>query len=296
MYKSLFLFLFGGVLVLAQDPAPPATYPFEKDAVYLEKKKLLLTQINQSPSVQRLDSLTQWAALHKDWETVLDYAPQALTLSPTASRYYKWGGAAGFRSLEVPRFLALPYVDKMKEGFTKAHQLAPKNTFILRALIETYAVLPSLLGGDLKMAWKKAEALSAINFLEGAMAHGYIAEIEKQPTRAKIHYEKAFALLKELQSSDEWQWEKYRRELPYELGSVSARFQINRDVGKTLLLHYLEQYGQKDTVPLAWVYFHLGTLAQAQKDVQQAFIYYKKAQGYNPKLEGLNTKLKEVGP
>ena len=57
---------------MAQDPAPPATYSFEKDAVYLEKKKLLITQINQSPSVQGLDSLTQWAALHKDWETVLD--------------------------------------------------------------------------------------------------------------------------------------------------------------------------------------------------------------------------------
>ncbi|MGB1019864.1 MAG: tetratricopeptide repeat protein [Flavobacteriaceae bacterium] len=296
MYKKYFLVLVGWQFFWAQDPAPPATYAFEEDEAYIKKKASLLRLIEQNSRLEIIDSLTQWASLHKDWETVLDYAPQALTLSPTAQRYYRWGGAAGFRSLEVPRILALPYVDKMKQGFIKAHQLAPNDVFILRALIETYTVLPSLLGGDIDLALEKAEVLSAKNPLEGFMAKGYIAENTNQPLEAKKHYQKAFALLSKLQSTGAWYWEANRRELPYELGSVSARFQMEMEAGKALLQHYLQIYNQKDTVPLAWVYYHLGALAQMQRKPQEALVYYKKAQQRNPKLDGLTARIKEVSP
>lgn len=294
MYKIIFLLLIGWQVLLAQDPAPPVSYAFEEDEVYIKKKEFLLGQIAQNASLEILDSLTQWAFLHKDWETVLDHAPQALTLSPTAQRYYRMGGAAGFRSLEVPRFLALPYVNKMKEGFQKAHLLAPNNIFILRALVETYTVLPTLLGGDIELAIEKAETLSAINPLEGLMAKGYIAENTDEPQQAKIYYQEAFDLLSELQTAKTWNWKAYRRELPYQLGSVSARFAMEVDVGKAFLHHYLEHYSQKDTVPLAWVYFYLGELSQIQREPQEALIYYKKAQKHNPKLDGLSAKIREV--
>ena len=151
MFKKIILFIGFSHLLIGQDQTPKATYDFEEDANYINKRENLIDQIKIEPSLATFDSLTDWAFIHKDWETVLDFAPKAITLSATALCYFRWGGAAGFRSLEVSRIFALPYVGKMKDGFNKAHEIAPENKLILRALVETYSVLPTLLGGDINL-------------------------------------------------------------------------------------------------------------------------------------------------
>ncbi len=295
-YKSVLFFL--GILqgLVAQDPAPPAIYDFEKDEVYLTTRQMWMDQLEEKLTVAGLDSLTAWASLHKDWETVLDYAPQAFTRSPTAQRFYQWGGAAGFQSLAVARIFALPYVEKMKEGFKKAYALDPQNKFILTALIETYSVLPGLIGGNITYAQEKAAELAAIDPIEGAFAKGYIAEVEQQKSMAKLHYQKAFDLFKAQNSTREMYLEKARREWLYEMGSVAARFEMEYEVGSQLLHHYLALYSKKDTVPLAWVYYRLGQLSLLEANPQEALAYLEKAKKLNPKLEGLAATLKEAKP
>ena len=297
MFKKIILFIGFSHLLIGQDQTPKATYDFEEDANYINKRENLIDQIKIEPSLATFDSLTDWAFIHKDWETVLDFAPKAITLSPTALRYFRWGGAAGFRSLEVSRIFALPYVGKMKDGFNKAHEIAPENKLILRALVETYSVLPTLLGGDINYAKEKANTLFALDSLEGAIAKGYIAETENQADQAKKYYKMGFDIYRDIKSKNKnTQFLKQaRRELMYELGSIAVRFQMNYEIGTKMLQEYLKQYTKRDIIPLKWVYFRLAELAEFQNQRVQAAIYYGEVKRIDPNWSGVSKKIKELG-
>ena len=282
--------------MIAQDQTPVATYDFEEDANYINKLENLIDQIKIEPSLAAFDSLTDWAFMHKDWETVLDFAPKAITLSPTALRYFRWGGAAGFRSLEVSRIFALPYVSKMKDGFNKAYKIAPKNKLILRALVETYSIIPNFLGGDINYAKEKANTLFTLDSLEGAIAKGYVAETENQLDQAKKYYKMGFDFYRDIKSKNKkiQILKQARRELMYELGSISVRLQMDYEIGTEMLQEYLKQYTKRDIIPLKWVYFRLAELAEFQMQRVQAAIYYGEVKRIDPNWTGVSKKIKEL--
>ena len=296
MFKKIILFICFSDFLIGQDKTPKAIYNFEEDSNYINKRENLIDQIKIEPSLATFDSLTDWAFMHKDWETILDYTSKAITLSPTALRYFRCGAAAGFRSLEVSRIFALPYVSKMKDGFKKAHEIAPENKLILRALVDTYSVLPAFLGGDINYAKEKANTLLALDSLEGHFAKGYIAEIENQPGQAKRYYKMGFKFYKDLKSKNQnTQFLKLaRRELMYEIGSTAVRFQIDYGIGTEMLQEYLKQYTKRDVISLKWVYFRLAELAEFQNQRVQAAIYYGEVKRIDPNWSGVSKKIKEL--
>ena len=296
MFKKIILFIGFSIFLIGQDQTPKATYDFEEDANYINKRENLIDQIKIEPSLGTFDRLSDWAFIHKDWETVLEYTSKAITLSPTALRYFRWGGAAGFRSLEVSRIFALPYVGKMKDGFNKAHEIAPENKLILRALVETYSVLPAFLGGNINYVKEKANTLFALDYLEGVIAKGYIAETENQLDQAKKYYKMGFDFYIDLKSKNKSKQflKQARRELMYEIGSIAVRFQMEYEIGTEILQEYMKQYTKRDIIPLKWVYFRLAELAEFQMQRVQAAIYYGEVKRIDPNWSGVTKKIKEL--
>lgn len=222
-----FLFLHFFVLLHAQNAVPVARYDFKSDIRYQNHLEKLITSEKNKPDLKLKDSIASWASLHKDWDTVIDYTTAAIALEESVTRYYRLGGAAGFRALEVLRPFSLPYVKLMRQSFTQAVRLNPNFVPGLRALVEVKISIPKILGGSRTQAFEYAERLKAIDPLEGFMALGYLHEMENDPKAAAQAYREGFNFLKNQNGSCDSillaKLNKNRPRLRYEMGVALSK-------------------------------------------------------------------------
>ena len=68
-----------------------------------------------------------------------------------------------------------------------------------------------------------------------------------------------------------------RRNLTYDLGRIAADFELDLKWGQCALSHFTETYGQRDTVPIAWVYFQSARLFKRLKNTEQMNFLISKA-------------------
>ena len=272
---TILLFIFPW-LAFSQQKTPFVSYDFKNDSNYKKELKLLKNYANwESEGV--IKSIAELSYYYKDWETAIDYYEILLVDSPTAENYFKLGVAAAQKSLEVPRFLSVPYVIKARKSVLQAHELAPKRVVVLNLLIQLYAEIPSLLGGSIDFAEKKANELRDIDSLGGGMMKAYVFQVRNDFKASASKYSEVFQSLKEIYPDPENCVTELRRNLIFDLARVSAQYQVEPDLGLFLLDHYLKSYAFEDNYPLEWAYYYRSKIYLYMKEYEKAEASIQKA-------------------
>ena len=261
-----------------QDITPITSYSFDSDIFYQNQIENLIKIYEQTKAVKTLDSLVSLSFIYKDWENSIDFSKRAIDLNPTPERYFLLGGAAGFRSLEVPVFFSLKYVKIMKPAFEQAVRLEPMNVKYLRAQVDVLLSLPIILGGSTNKAKQHIKKIKSLNPVEGFFAEGSMHEINEDFYNAKQVYKQLFDFLNQNYSFCSLTFIKDdRRNLAYDLGRIAADFELELKWGQCALSHFILTYSQRDTVPIAWVYFQSARLAKRLKNIEQMNFLISKA-------------------
>ena len=289
---SVLLFIFPW-LIFSQPKTPFTTYDHKSDYIYLKELKLLKNHPDRE-SENIIKSIAEWAYDYKDWDTAIDNYERLLVDLPYANNYFRLAVAAIRKSLEVPRFLSVPYVIKARKAVLKAHKLKPKDVDFLNLLIQLYAEIPKFLGGSIAFAEKKANELRDIDPIAGGMMQAYILELKNNFQASKSKISEVFRYLKQdFQYPNRW-GKVLGRNLIFELGRAAAEYQIEPDLGLLLLRHYLEDYGFNDNYPLEWVYFYRSKIYLYTGNIKEAEASLKKAMNIKPFFEEALEFLKTV--
>jgi tetratricopeptide (TPR) repeat protein len=110
---------------------------------------------------------------------------------------------------------------------------------------------------------------------------------------SKSKYAEVFRSLKE-KFTDSEQWNStLGRDTIFDLGRVSAQYQMEPEMGIAFLDHYLKDFGFKDNYPLEWAYYYRSKIYLYKRDFKKAKASIEKAMEINPDfeegLEFLNT-------
>ena len=271
-------------LIYSQQKTPFVSYDFENDSNYKNELKLLKNHPNREYE-GIIKSIAELSYNYKDWETAIDHYEKLLVNSPKAENYFKLGVAAARKSLEVPRFLSVPYVIKARKSVLQAHEWAPKRVVVLNLLIQLYAEIPSLLGGSIDFAEKKANELRDINPVEGGMMQAYVFQVRNDFKASASIYSEVFHTIKEIYQDPENCVKELRRNLIFDLGRVSAQYKVEPDLGLFLLDHYLKSYGFQDNYPLEWAYYYRSKIYLYRKKYEKAEASIQKALEINSNFE-----------
>ncbi len=292
-FKLFFLTFFLSFLFsFSQELRSFVKYDFKNDKVYNLKLKGLKDSLNKNSTSKLERKIADLAFYYKDWDTAIDFYEKVVLNAPKGDCYFRLSVAAGRKSLEVSRFYSISYLGKTKSALLKALEFQPNNPLFLRTAIEIFYEIPYFLGGDKEFAKEKAALLYELDPVEGLMAKGYLNEKEEDLVLAKFNYSKAIKLI--LKEELEFVLNRERRDLAYELGRVTADFEINDELGITSLQFYLKNYNFIDNIALEWVYFNLAKISIKQKAMQKSKIYLEKALEIKPDFKQALLLKKEI--
>lgn len=292
-FKLFFLTFFLSFLFsFSQELRSFVKYDFKNDKVYNLKLKGLKDSLNKNSTSKLERKIADLAFYYKDWDTAIDFYEKVVLNAPKGDSYFRLSVAAGRKSLEVSRFYSISYLGKTKSALLKALEFQPNNPLFLRTAIEIFYEIPYFLGGDKEFAKEKAALLYELDPVEGLMAKGYLNEKEENLVLAKFNYSKAIKLI--LKEELEFVLNRERRDLAYELGRVTADFEINDELGITSLQFYLKNYNFIDNIGLEWVYFNLAKISIKQKAMQKSKIYLEKALEIKPDFKQALLLKKEI--
>ncbi|MDA8874321.1 hypothetical protein N9H78_01465 [Winogradskyella sp.] len=234
----------------------------------------------------------------KKWDNAVEQYKKLTQLEVNNANYhYKYGGALGMKALSVSKIKALGIIGDVKKAFLKAAELDSEHIETRWALVELYMSLPGIIGGSKKKSLKYANQLEVLSKVDGYLAKGYIYEYDDEPELAEKYYKKAVAVggsvncfeklanLYELNNQPEKaiktieaSQEKHNRNvLHYQLGKVSADYNVQLEKGERCLLQYIKNYTTADGVPKEWAYYRLAQIYKHKKDNQKALTYIDKA-------------------
>ena len=285
--KGTILFFIFPWLISSQLKTPFLTNDYQSDHDYIKELKFLKNHPDRETE-RIIKSIAKWAYDHNDWDTAIENYERLLVYSPSANNYFNLAVAAARKSLEVPRFLSVPYVIKARKSALIAHEFQPKEGDYLNLLIQLYAEIPELLGGSVAFAKKKADELRDIDTLAGGMMQAYIFELKNnfQASRSKIA-EVFYNLKEDHNDPDRW-GKELGKNLIFELGRAAAEYQIEPDLGILLLKHYQEDFVFKDNYPLEWAYYYQSKIYLYKGNKNEAIASLNKALKIKPDFkEGL---------
>jgi len=292
-FKSFFLTFFLSFLFsFSQESRSFVKYDFKNDKVYNLKLKELKDSLNKNSTSKLERKIADLAFYYKDWDTAIGFYEKIVLNVPKGDSYFRLSVAAGRKSLEVSRLNSISYLSKTRTALLKGLELQPNNPLFLRTAIEIFYEIPYFLGGDKEFAKEKAALLYELDPIEGLMAKGYLNEKEEDLVLAKLNYSKAIKLI--LKEELELILNRERRDLAYELGRVTADFEINDELGITSLQFYLKNYNFIDNIALEWVYFNLAKISIKQKAMQKSKIYLEKALEIKPDFKQALFLKKEI--
>lgn len=130
----------------------------------------------------------------RDYDHAVQSAERSVQLDPGESVYHLWlGRAYGRRAEQAGWFAGFSLAKKSRREFEEAVRLDPSNLLAQRDLIEFYRRAPGIVGGGEDKAWKQAEALAAVDAVEGHLARGELWADKKKPEQAEQEYRLALA-------------------------------------------------------------------------------------------------------
>lgn len=238
------------------------------------------------------------AGYQKDWDTAISYYKNLVNEEEgNANYHFKYGGALGFKALSVSRIRAVTYIGDIKHHLERAAALDPKHIETRWALVEFYIQLPGIIGGSEKKAIAYADELGTISKVDEFLAKGYIAEYSGRPKDAEKYYKKAIEVggsphtyeklaglyeknnqpKEALETTSKSLKIHKRNQLNYQIGKISAQYNLEPEYGIECLSEYLANYSIKDGVPKDWAYYRLAQIYKNLGKKQIALTWINKA-------------------
>ena len=297
MKKFLFLLLFP-MFGFSQSILIEVNQLFQQKE-FTKAEQMVSTYVLQNPNdLKAIELLGDAYGHQKKWDNAIEqYKKLVITEDSNANYHYKYGGALGMKALGVNKFKALGIIGDVKEAFLKAAVLDPKHIDARWALVELYMQLPGIIGGSKRKSLKYANELEQLSKVDGYLAKGYVYEYDKQPKLAENYYKKAIEVggslacyqkLTNLYETEEQPqkaianieeaYEKHNKNhLNYQIGKVSADYNIELDKGERCLKRYIENHSAKDGVPLEWAYYRLAQIQKNKNNKSEALKWIDKA-------------------
>jgi tetratricopeptide (TPR) repeat protein len=266
---------------------------------YSKAETLLKTALNTSPNDRTLMELMGDAYGYQEkWDDAIEYYEKLVEIDDNNADYhYKYGGAMGMKALIVNKFRALGLIGDVKKSFKRAAELDPNHIDVRWAMVELYMQLPGIIGGSKRTSMKYADELENLSKVDGYLAKGYIHEYDDEPKLAEQFYKKAIEVggslicydkltnlyekqdepLKAIANIEKSHQKHQRNAMHYQIGKVSADYNLELEKGEKCLYLYITNYTSKDGVPVSWAYYRLAQIFQHKGDKQKALEWIDKA-------------------
>src|SRR5690606_4169304 len=262
---SLLLYLLP-LFAIAQTNYQQAEEYFKQEN-FSKAKPIFENYLKQNPGDKKTrEYLGDIAAYGKNWDTAISYYEALVQDEPSNANYhYKYGGAMGLKAMSISKIRAVAYIGDIKHELEQAAKLDPKHIEARWALVEFYIQLPGIFGGSENKAIDYATELGKISKVDGYLANGYIAEYTDRPKDAERYYKKAIEVggsphtyeklsnlyeknnqPKEAIVTNSEALKKHKRnQLNYQIGKISAQYNLEPEYGIECLSQYLANYSIK---------------------------------------------------
>ncbi len=296
--KIAFLFYFLPLCAVAQNSYQQGEEYFKQEN-FSKAKLIFENYLKQHPGDKKTrEYLGDIAAYAKNWDTAISYYEALVQDEETNANYhFKYGGAMGMKAMSISRIRALTYIGDIKHELEQAAKLDPKHIEARWALVEFYIQLPGIFGGSENKAIDYAKELGKISEVDGYLAQGYIAEYTDKPKDAERYYKKAIEVggsphtyeklsnlyeknnqPKEAIVTNSEALKKHKRnQLNYQIGKISAQYNLEPEYGIDCLSQYLANYSIKDGVPKDWAYYRLAQIYKNLGKKEIALTWINKA-------------------
>lgn len=270
-----------------------------KQENFSRAKPIFENYLKQHPGDKKTrEYLGDIAGYQKDWDTAISYYKSLVNEEVSNANYhFKYGGALGFKALSVSRIRTVSYIGDIKHHLERAAALDPKHIETRWALVEFYIQLPGIIGGSEKKAIAYANELGIISKVDEYLAKGYIAEYSGRPKDAEKYYKKAIEVggsphtyeklaglyeknnqpKEALETTSKSLKIHKRNQLNYQIGKISAQYNLEPEYGIECLSEYLANYSIKDGVPKDWAYYRLAQIYKNLGKKQIALTWINKA-------------------
>lgn len=296
--KVIVLLLLLPLFAVAQTNYQQAEEYFKQEN-FSKAKPIFENYLKQNPGDKKTrEYLGDIAGYQKDWDTAISYYKSLVNEEESNANYhFKYGGALGFKALSVSRIRAVTYIGDIKHHLERAAALDPKHIETRWALVEFYIQLPVIVGGSEKKAIAYANELGTISKVDEYLAKGYIAEYSGRPKDAEKYYKKAIEVggsphtyeklaglyeknnqpKEALETTSKSLKIHKRNQLNYQIGKISAQYNLEPEYGIECLSQYLANYSIKDGVPKDWAYYRLAQIYKNLGKKQIALTWINKA-------------------
>ncbi len=296
--KIAFLFYFLPLCAVAQNNYQKGEEYFKQEN-FSKAKPIFENYLKQYPNDKKTrEKLGDIAAYAKNWDTAISYYEALVKGEETNANYhFKYGGAIGMKALSISRLRAVSYIGDIKHHLERAAKIDPKHIEARWALVEFYIQLPGIIGGSETKATGYANELGVISKVDGYLANGYIAEYTDKPKDAERFYKKAIEMggsphtyeklsnlyeknnqPKEAIATNSESLKKHKRnQLNYQIGKISAQYNLEPQYGIDCLSQYLANYSIKDGVPKDWAYYRLAQIYKNLGKKEIALTWINKA-------------------
>lgn len=270
-----------------------------KQENFKKAKPIFENYLTQNPGDKKTrEYLGDIAAYGKNWDTAISYYEALVQDEGTNANYhFKYGGAMGLKAMSISKIRAMTYIGDIKHELEQAAKLDSKHIEARWALIEFYIQLPEIFGGSENKATDYAKELGKISEVDGYLANGYIAEYTDRPKDAERYYKMAIEVggsphtyeklsnlyeknnqPKEAIAANSESLKKHKRnQLNYQIGKISAQYNLEPQYGIECLSQYLADYSIKDGVPKDWAYFRLAQIYKNLSKKEIALTWINKA-------------------
>ena len=297
MKKFLFLLLIP-TFIFSQAIVDDADLLFQQKQ-FIKAEKMINGYVTENPNdLVGIELLGDAYGHQKKWDGAINQYKKLVDASYDNANYqYKYGGALGMKALEVNKFKALGLITDVKEAFLKAAEIDPDHIDVRWAMVELYMQLPGIIGGSKKKSLKYANELENLSKVDGYLAKGYIYEYDNELKLAESYYKKAINVggsltcydkLTKLYESEnepikaianiEEAYEKHdRNQMNYQIGKVSADYNVELDKGERCLNIYIENHSVEDGVPIEWAFLRLAQIEKNRNNKMEALKWIDKA-------------------
>ncbi|MBT8271319.1 MAG: hypothetical protein HKO90_05575 [Flavobacteriaceae bacterium] len=297
MKKALIIFLLP-FIGFAQSIVTDVNRLFE-ERKYVQAQRLLLDYVAENPEdIKAIELLGDAYGFLKNWDKAVSCYKELVNSNDlNADFHYKYGGALGMKALTANRIRALGLVGSIKKAFHTSARLDPNHIEARWALVELYMQLPGIIGGSKKKALQYAEELQELSPVDGYLAKGYVYEYDDEPDKAEYNYKRAVEVGGSITCFDkltafyennnmpdqaianiEKASQKHQRNiLHYQLGKVSADYNIQLDKGERCLRTFISNHSSKDGVPVEWAYYRLAQISKHRQNKTEALKWIDKA-------------------
>ena len=278
---------------------------FEKTEKFLANKdfakaqNLMVSHVYNNPNdLKGIELLGDAYGHQQKWDEAIQNYKKLVDLRPkTANYHYKYGGALGMKALSISKIKAVGIIGDVKQAFITAADLDPSHIETRWALVELYMQLPGIIGGSMSKSLKYADELQNLSKVDGYLAKGYIYEYDKEPALAEKYYKLAIteggSLICYEKLTNLYITQKQPNKaianmeasynihksnlLNYQIGKVSADYNVQLEKGEVHLQDYIRNFSKKDDMPLAWAYYRLAQIYRHQQNKSEALRYIELA-------------------